>query len=186
MNGLRAAAFLDRDGTINVEKDYLYRITDFEYMDGAVEGLRRLQAMGFLPVVVTNQSGIARGYYAEEDFHRLTDWMISDMEEKGIHIERVYYCPHHPEGMIKRYAKNCHCRKPKTGLFYQAARELGIDFKQSIAIGDKPRDLEICKETEVKGILLSEEPKKSENFICCKDWKEVISSVEKFQFSIAL
>lgn len=176
MKGLKPAVFLDRDGTVNVEKGYLYKIEDFEYLDGAVEGLRQLCAWGYSPVIITNQSGIARGYYGEEDFCKLTDWMLSDLEEKGIRIEGVYYCPHHPEGRLEKYTKICKCRKPKTGLFYQAAAELGLDLDKSIAIGDKPRDLAICNETAVKGFLLSDGSgsEKMGGYLVCKSWGEII------------
>lgn len=181
MKNLRQAVFLDRDGTINVEKGYLYKIEDIVYLQGAVEGLRQLQAWGYLPVIVTNQSGIARGYYTEDDFHRLMDRMLSDLSGRGIHVGGVYYCPHHPEGKIEKYRKNCHCRKPGTELFYRAAEELGIDLDRSIAIGDKWRDLEICRETEAKGFLLSDCSKKSEGIITCKSWEEIISSMERLR-----
>lgn len=179
MNCLRPAAFLDRDGTINVEKDYLYRKEDFEYLDGAIEGLRQLVSLGYLLVIITNQSGIARGYYKEDDFRKLTDWMLSDLKTKGVRIEKVYYCPHHPEGKIEKYAKICNCRKPKTGLFYQAAEELGIDLDKSIAIGDKLRDLEICNETGVKGFLFSEDSNKMGSYLKCKSWKEITQNIKK-------
>lgn len=179
MRKLKRAAFLDRDGTINVEKGYLYKKEDFEYLEGAIEGLRMLQDSGYTLVIVTNQSGIARGYYSEEDFHRLMDWMILDLKEKEIHIEKVYYCPHHPKGKIEKYTKDCNCRKPKTELFYRAAKELEIDLNQSIAIGDKQRDLEICNETGMRGILISENNKESEKIISCRDWKEIACFIER-------
>lgn len=178
---LRPAVFLDRDGTINVEKRYLYNIEDFEYMDGVVEGLQQLQAWGFLLVIITNQSGIARGYYSEDDFQRLTNWMISDLEAKRIHIDGIYYCPHHPEGMIERYKKDCNCRKPKTELFYRAARDLGIDLHRSIAIGDKLRDLTICQEVGTMGILLSEGDCEMIGCISCRNWDDIIRSIESME-----
>ncbi len=177
MNGLRPAVFLDRDGTINVDKGYLCQIEDFEYLEGAVEGLRHLKEWGYLLVVVTNQSGIARGYYRKEDFQKLTEWMLSDLRAKGVPIDRVYYCPHHPEGIIKEYAITCDCRKPGTGLFYRAAKELSIDLGRSIAIGDKERDLAICNETGVAGILLSGRNTGEEKYLTCRNWDEVISSI---------
>lgn len=181
MRDVKPAAFLDRDGTINTEKGYLYRIEDFTYLDGAVEGLKRLQMLGYLLVVVTNQSGIARGYYTEEDFCRLTDWMLADLKSKGIQISGVYHCPHYPEGRIPEYRKLCNCRKPKTGMFYQAAGELGIDLDRSIAIGDKIRDLCICQETGVKGFLLSDCEETVEGVISCGSWSELIHRVERMK-----
>ena len=154
MEKTHKAAFLDRDGVINVDKDYLYRIEDFEYEKGALKGLQALQDAGYLLVIITNQSGIARGYYTEEDYKTLEEWMLADLSKRGIHIAGCYYCPHYPQAAIGKYRKDCSCRKPKTGLFYQAAWELSIDFNESIAIGDKERDLSICLETGTKGFLL--------------------------------
>lgn len=181
MKCLRPAVFLDRDGTINLEKNFLYRIEDFEYLDGAIEGLKQLQNWGYLLVIITNQSGIARGYFSEDDYKKLTEWMLSDLNAEGIYMEQVYYCPHHPAGKIKKYTRNCNCRKPKTGLFYQAAEELAIDLSNSIAIGDKLRDLEICNETEVKGILLSETFIRQKGIVSCKDWREIICRIRKMR-----
>ena len=184
MNELRPAVFLDRDGTINVEKEYLYKIEDFEYMDGAIEGLRQLQNWEYMLVIVTNQSGIARGYYGEDEFRKLTNWMLCDMEKHEIHIDGVYICPHHPEGKIEKYRKICNCRKPKTGLFYQAARECGIDFSKSIAIGDKMRDLEICRETGAHGFLLSEKCGSDKEITFCRDWTELIYHIGKMRMYV--
>lgn len=184
MKGLRPAVFLDRDGTINVEKEYLYRIEDFEYIDGAVEGIRQLQDLGYALVIVTNQSGIARGYYTEDDYRMLTGWMLADLDRKGVHIEGVYCCPHHPDGKVGQYTRNCNCRKPKTGLFYRAAAELGIDLDRSIAIGDKMRDLEICKETGAKGFLLWGNVSETAGMACCRNWDEIVHSVSEMRKNI--
>lgn len=152
---MNKAVFLDRDGTINIEKNYLYRIEDFEYIDGAIEALHILEKLGYLLIIITNQSGIARGYYAEEDFLRLNQWMLEDLKQKGIHIAEVYFCPHYPNGIIKKYAVVCRCRKPGTELFWQAQERFRINMKQSYAIGDKMRDIVICQESNVQGIFLS-------------------------------
>lgn len=143
---MNKAVFLDRDGTINVDYGYVYQYEKFEYIDGVKETLRTLQDMGYKLIIITNQSGIARGYYTEEDMKALHEKMCADLENEGIHIEDIYYCPH---------LSGCSCRKPKTSLFYRAAREHKIDFARSIAVGDKIRDLCICGEEPVKGFLIS-------------------------------
>lgn len=153
---MNKAVFLDRDGTINIEKNYLCRIEDFQYINGAIEALQILEKLGYLLIIVTNQSGIARGYYTEKEFLRLNQWMIKDLEQKGIHIAKVYFCPHHPDGIIKKYAAVCRCRKPATGLFWKAQEAFQIDMERSYAIGDKMRDVSICRESGIQGIILGE------------------------------
>ncbi|MBD3801170.1 MAG: D-glycero-beta-D-manno-heptose 1,7-bisphosphate 7-phosphatase [Campylobacterales bacterium] len=130
------ALFLDRDGVINVDTDYLYRIEDFEFIDGIFELCTAYQARGFLIVVVTNQSGIARGRYSEADFDRLTAWMVEEFSKRGVKIAGIYSCPHHPE-----VTGACSCRKPEPGMLLQAAEELGIDLTRSVMVGDKERDI---------------------------------------------
>lgn len=151
---MQKAVFLDRDGTINIEKNYLYRIEDFEYIDGAVEALHILEGLGYLLIVITNQSGIARGYYTEEDFEYLNQWMLTDLVQKGIHIAQIYHCPHYSGGVVKKYAVECGCRKPGTKLFWQAQKEFWIDMNYSYAIGDNMRDISVCLESSVQGIIL--------------------------------
>lgn len=153
---MNKAIFLDRDGTINIEKNYLCHIEEFEYIAGATDALKELHEAGFLLIIVTNQSGIARGYYTEEDFCNLNEWMLKDLNQKGIPIVDTYYCPHHPEAVIPKYRMNCDCRKPKLGLFQKAIQDFNIDVSQSYAIGDKPRDVSACKKWSIQGILLGE------------------------------
>lgn len=153
---MRAAVFLDRDGTINIEKNYLYRREDFQYIDGATKALHHLSRIGFTLIIISNQSGIARGFYTEEDYCKLNDWMIEDLKSRGIMIAGTYYCPHHPDSKIKKYRVYCDCRKPEIGLFQQAMLEHDIDVKSSFAVGDKLRDLSICKEYPIQGILLGD------------------------------
>ncbi len=148
------AVFLDRDGTINADKNYLYRAEDFEFLPGAVEALKLLQDSGYLLIIITNQSGIARGYYTEDDFRTLTEWMLGRLKEAGVNIARVYYCPHLPDAKIPEYRKICTCRKPETGLFEQAIRDYDIDLAGSYAIGDKMRDCAICEKTPCRGFLI--------------------------------
>lgn len=150
-----AAVFLDRDGTINVDKDYLYKIKDFEFLPGAISGMKMLIDKGYKLIIITNQSGIARGYYTEKDFEKLTKWMIEELELQGITITDVFFCPHLPEAHEGIYKKICKCRKPGTQLFYKAKEKWNINFDKSFAIGDKMRDLAICDSTGCRGFLIS-------------------------------
>lgn len=156
---MNRAVFLDRDGTINVERHYLHRIEEFEFISGAVRGLKKLQGAGYLLIIITNQSGIARGYYAEEDLWRLNDWMKAVLQAKGIRINGVYYCPHHPSATDGKYGVICNCRKPSLGLYEQAIRDFEIDVENSWSIGDKIRDCAICENTRCRGFLVGNNEK---------------------------
>ncbi len=151
---MNKAIFLDRDGTINVEKHYLYKISDFEFLPNVVDALRKLQRAGYLLIIVTNQSGIGRGYYTEDDFQKLNDWMVSTLKEQGVTIADVYYCPHLPDAQVLEYRKECNCRKPKLGMYKQAILDYNIQIGQSYAIGDKIRDCAICESSPCKGFLI--------------------------------
>jgi len=112
------AVFLDRDGTINVDKAYVYKIADFEFLPGAKEALSLLADAGYRLVIITNQSGVARGYYTEDDVRVLHDWLLETLAREGIGIAGIYCCPHHPEAQIEAFRMDCGCRKPGLGLFY--------------------------------------------------------------------
>jgi len=147
------AIFFDRDGTLNVEVDYLYRPEDFRWMPEAVEALRYCHEQGYLAVVITNQSGVARGFYHEEDVVRLHRWMNRQLAEMGEQpIDGFYYCPHHPQGTVPQYTTVCSCRKPQPGMIVQACRELQIDPAQSWMIGDSLRDVESGEAAGVRGV----------------------------------
>jgi D-glycero-D-manno-heptose 1,7-bisphosphate phosphatase len=134
---MRKALFLDRDGVINIDKNYVYKISDFEFIDGIFEICRKYQEQDFLIFVVTNQAGIARKIYTDSDFRILTEWMLGRFIFEGIVITKVYYCPHHPE-----FTGPCACRKPNPGLFLRAADEFGLDLNASVLIGDKESDMQ--------------------------------------------
>lgn len=138
------ALFLDRDGTINIEKDYVYKIEDFEFLPGIFELIKKYQDNGFLIIIITNQSGIARGFYTDKDFKILNDWMIQSFKSEGIKISKVYYCPHHP-----KITGDCSCRKPKPGMINQAIEEFNIDRVNSVLIGDKKRDILAGQNAEI-------------------------------------
>jgi histidinol-phosphate phosphatase family protein len=144
------AVFLDRDGTIARDVPYCSRPEDFELLPGVTEGIRLLNEHGFKVVVITNQSGIARGYFTEEMLARIHDKMQKELAKHGAHVDAIYYCPHHPDD-------NCECRKPKPKMVLQAARDLDIDLSQSYVIGDGEMDVELARQAGCKaGIRLGE------------------------------
>ena len=149
------AVFLDRDGTINIEKDYLYRVEDFEFIPGCVDALRDLTRAGYKPVIITNQSGIARGYYTEEDYLTIDEWLKERLRSLGTEIAASYFCPHLPDAPVEKYRCTCTCRKPSIGLFGKAVKDLDLDLSASYAIGDRLRDLEICRRSECRGFLIN-------------------------------
>jgi D-glycero-D-manno-heptose 1,7-bisphosphate phosphatase len=150
---MKRAVFLDRDGTINQEKGYLFRIEDFEFIPGAPEAIRLLNQAGFLVVVVTNQSGVARGYYGEEDVIVLHRHIDEKLAKCGSRVDAWFYCPHHPDGK-GAYAVTCSCRKPLPGMLLDSARMLDIDLKKSVMIGDKRADLEAAIAAGCRPILV--------------------------------
>jgi len=137
---MKRAVFLDRDGTINVEKDYLYQIQDFEFIPGAVDAIRVLNDAGYFVVVVTNQSGVARGYYTEEDVELLHRHIDAELGKTGARVDAWLYCPHHPDGRGS-YSLPCDCRKPLPGMLKDAARRYDIDLESSVMVGDKFADI---------------------------------------------
>ncbi len=139
---MRQAVFLDRDGTINEERDYLFRCEDFHFISGVPQAIKQLNDAGFLVVVVTNQSGVARGYYAESDVERLHVFIQQQLCSIGAHIDAFYYCPHHPTKGLGKYKRDCCCRKGEPGMLLQASQEHSIDLNKSFIVGDKLVDVE--------------------------------------------
>jgi len=137
---MNKALFLDRDGVINIDKGYVHKIEDFEFIDGIFDICEFFQKEGFLIFIITNQAGIARSYYSEKIFQYLTNWMLKEFEKRGINITKVYYCPHHPD-----FTGKCKCRKPNPGMILTAKKEFDIDLENSILIGDKISDIEAGK-----------------------------------------
>jgi D-glycero-D-manno-heptose 1,7-bisphosphate phosphatase len=155
-NEPKKALFLDRDGVVNVEKDYLYKVEDFEFIEGIFELCRHYADLGYLIFIVTNQSGISRGFYTEKDFDSLTSWMVGEFENHGIVISKVYHCPHHPD--ISGY---CSCRKPEPGMILSAKEEFDLDLSRSLIIGDKERDIEAGLNAGINGTYLFDEKNES-------------------------
>jgi rfaE bifunctional protein nucleotidyltransferase chain/domain len=141
----RKAAFLDRDGVINLDRAYVHQWSEFEFVPGAVDAMRRLREAGYVLIVVTNQSGLARGMYTEAQFQELTQHMRAALAEAGAEVEAVYHCPHHPKGSVPALAVDCDCRKPEPGMILQAAREHGLSLADSLLVGDKPSDIEAAR-----------------------------------------
>jgi D-glycero-D-manno-heptose 1,7-bisphosphate phosphatase len=141
-NNFHRALFLDRDGIINADHSYVYLIKDFDFIDGIFELVAAANAAGYLVVVVTNQSGIGRGYYKEKDFLTLTKWMLGVFELRGAVVDFVYFCPFHPDQGVGEYRRESECRKPNPGMLLRAAREHNIDLARSIMIGDKQSDMD--------------------------------------------
>jgi len=138
----RPALFLDRDGVINVDHAYVHRQEHFEFIDGIFDLCRLAKKLGFAIFVVTNQAGIGRGYYSEEDFRRLTEWMCGIFTSEGICIDKVYYCPFHQEHGIGDYKIDSPLRKPNPGMILQAIEEFNIDPTRSILVGDRATDIQ--------------------------------------------
>ena len=154
MSGKRRAVFLDRDGTINVEKKYLHRIEDFEFIPGVPEAIRRLKKAGFLVIVVSNQSGIARGYYDEQAVDKLHRHIQEELARYKTSVDGFYICPHHPEKGIGAYRIVCDCRKGEAGMLKRAALDHDIDLGQSFMVGDKPADVEAGERAGCQSILV--------------------------------
>lgn len=148
---LKRAVFLDRDGTINVEKNYLYKIEDWEWTPRAIDAIKLINKAGYLAIVVSNQAGVARGYYTENDVEHLHSQVDMMLAEQGAHIDAYYYCPHHTEmGEIR----DCECRKPKSGMLIQAQQEWNIDLENSFMVGDKLIDAEAAIRVGVTPVLV--------------------------------
>lgn len=138
----RAAAFIDRDGVINADHGYVSRWQDFRILPGVEQALVKLQALDMALVIITNQSGIGRGYYDETAFHRLMQRFAQHLEQYNVQLAGVYFCPHHPDRAAGEYLQACDCRKPAPGMITRACEELELEPAQSIMVGDKPSDVE--------------------------------------------
>ena len=153
---MRQAIFFDRDGVLNEEVGYLWEVERFKWIDGAREAVKLCNERGLLAVVVTNQSGIARGLYTTREVDALHAFMQRELSEIGAHIDAFYYCPHHPEGVVEEFSIVCDCRKPKPGMILRACAELDINPAQSILFGDSKRDIEAAAAAGLRdGILFT-------------------------------
>jgi D-glycero-D-manno-heptose 1,7-bisphosphate phosphatase len=139
---MNKALFLDRDGVVNIEKNYIYKIEDFEFIDGIFELVRYFKDKGFKIIVITNQAGIARGFYSEDDYNQLNNWMLSEFKKRDSAIDEVYFCPFHLEKGIGEYKKDSYDRKPNPGMIFKARDEFNLNLTNSWLIGDKESDIQ--------------------------------------------
>jgi len=139
--------FLDRDGVINKEIGYLFRIADFKFIEGIFDACLYFQQLDYKIIIISNQSGIARGYYNENDYQKLTEWMLGQFNDNGINILDIFYCPHGPES-------TCNCRKPKPGMLIEAKNKYDINMKDSWMIGDKETDIEAANLAGITNTIL--------------------------------
>jgi D-glycero-D-manno-heptose 1,7-bisphosphate phosphatase len=152
--GLRRAVFLDRDGTINEERNYLHRVEDFAFIPGVPRAIGRLNRAGYLVVVVTNQSGVARGYFELADVHALHAHLQQQLVEQQSRVDGFFICPHHPEEGRDPWRRRCDCRKGAPGLLLRAAAALRIDLTRSFMVGDKPADIEAGRRAGCASLLV--------------------------------
>ena len=180
---MKKAIFLDRDGTINVEKDYIYKSEDLVFEEGTIEALKTFKNLGYILIVVSNQSGIARGYFTEEDLNIFNNNMNEILKKNGVEITEFYCCPHHPDG-IGEYKKICECRKPNNKMIEDAIKKYNIDREKSYMIGDKTSDIGAGIKSNLKTVLVKtgyglkdmEKIDKNETLVCenLKDFSEVL------------
>jgi len=168
--------FLDRDGTLTYDVGFTHETKDYRLLPKAIEGLHKLAQLGFHFAIVTNQSGIARGLYTENDFQTFQAHLVSDLASQGIEIEASYFCPHSPEDA-------CSCRKPQPGLFHKAARELGADLSESWMIGDRETDLRAARNAGCRGtiLLLSDPSQALFGTLCARDLLEAAEQIEAYE-----
>lgn len=152
----KPAVFFDRDGVLNVDKAYLYRIEDFQWIDGAKDAVRFLNDAGYYVFVFTNQSGVARGFFEEDDIRTLHDWMQGELNCANAHIDDFVYCPHHPDAERPEYRQDCRCRKPAPGMIEQLLEKWPVDLARSFVVGDRQRDLDAGAALGLPGLLFTE------------------------------
>ena len=154
---MNPGAFLDRDGTINVDPGYVARPEQLEFASGAIEAISKLNARGYLVAVITNQAGVARGFHTESDVDAFHAEMSRQLAQAGARVDRFYHCPHHVDGVIQQYSITCVCRKPGDLLYRRAIADLDLDPTRCIAVGDKTTDLIPARELGAEGVLIVQE-----------------------------
>ncbi len=180
---MNKAAFFDRDGVINIDYGFVGKIENFDLIEGVTDALKTLKQMGYYLVLVTNQSGIARGKYTESDFFKVTSFMQANLALYGAAFDKVYFCPHHPQADLEEYRCVCDCRKPKSGMFLRARDELSLDLSQSIMFGDHATDLIAAQNAGISqlylvGTHLDDEFPKIREAICYSSLSESVKIIK--------
>ena len=180
---MRKAVFFDRDGVINIDYGFVGKIENYDLVQGVPQALHHLKELGFLLVLVTNQSGIARGKYTEADFFKVTQFLQENLRIADACFDGIYFCPPHPEAPLAQYRQECECRKPKPGMFKKAAIDLDIDLSQSIMVGDHATDLIAAKNAGISKLYLVGEHIKTEKeliegCICYQDLSKMVQNLE--------
>ncbi len=150
----KPAVFIDRDGTINEQRGYINHLSRFELLPGVTGAVKLLNKNNFFAIIVTNQSGVARGYYPVSLVHQVHELMTKSLDREGARIDGIFYCPHHPRGILPEFTADCDCRKPKTGLVNQALKAFDIDMSNSYVVGDRYVDIELAIRMNLKGVLV--------------------------------
>lgn len=154
----RPAVFFDRDGVLNVDRGYAHLPEQIEWMPGAIGAVRSCNEAGYLVFVVTNQAGVAHGYYPESDVERLHAWMLEELLSHGARVDAFEYCPHHPDARLTAYRRICNCRKPGAGMVARLVEAWSVDPSASFLIGDKPTDLGAAHAAGIRGFLYAGGP----------------------------
>ena len=150
----KPAVFIDRDGTINEQRGYINHLSRFELLPGVIDAVKLLNKNNFFAIIVTNQSGVAFGYYPVSLVHQVHQLMTKSLEREGATIDGIFYCPHHPKGTVPEFTADCDCRKPKTGLVSLALEAFDIDMSNSYVVGDRYVDIELAIRLNLRGVLV--------------------------------
>ena len=180
---MKKAIFLDRDGVINKDVGYVHKLEEFQFIEGIFEFCRFMLSRDYLLIVITNQAGIARGFYSEDDFLKLNDWMLGEFLKNDVIITKVYYCPHHPEFGVGKYKCDSLDRKPKPGMLLQAHKDFNVNMSQSILIGDKDSDIEAGFNAGVGTLIRLNNNKYNSAtripHITCSDFADIMKTVRE-------
>ena len=153
----KPAVFFDRDGVLNRDRGYVYKIEDWEWIEGAISAIKKFNALNYFVFVVTNQSGVGRDFYGEDDVNAIHDFMKNELLQHGAHIDAIRYCPHHIEAKLEKYKFDCEWRKPKSGMINDLLSSFPIDKSKSLLVGDKKTDIEAAHTVGINALLFQSE-----------------------------